>query len=164
MWPAQMIYWNRPCAHHVTSTDDLLLIKKQTDSAPVTWLKSQVLYSCRLDSLESLVQQEIFLPESNSSAASLTVSVKPPCAITYINICAHLKNPKNWQPYPCLDTGKYYTHWQEWVALLLWLLCLTQVRWPKSPQGTIVTVTASQQQSYSPCLISSTSIVLIIVI
>ena len=55
---------------------------------------------------------------------SLTVSVQPPCAIACINICAHVKNPKHWQPYHCLDERKYYTHvhWQEWVALLLWLL------------------------------------------
>ena len=42
----------------------------------------------------------IFLPELAFSAVSpLTVSVQPPCAIACINICAHVKNPKHWQPY-----------------------------------------------------------------
>ena len=35
--------------------------------------------------------------------------------------------------YHCLDTRKYCVHWQKWVALLLRLLCLTQVRWPEFP-------------------------------
>ena len=39
-----------------------------------------------------------FLPETTSSADSLTVSVQPPCAMTCINICAHVKNPQHWQP------------------------------------------------------------------
>ena len=39
----------------------------------------------------------------------LTVSVQPPCAIARINICAHVKNPKHWQPYHCLDLGKCCT-------------------------------------------------------
>ena len=75
--------------------------------------------------LRSLVWQGIFLPQSASSAHSLMVSVWPPCAITCINICAHVNVPPNWQPYHCLDTGKllhtligmgsaaleYCTHW-----------------------------------------------------
>ena len=40
---------------------------------------------------------------------SLTVSIQPPCAIACINICAHVKNSKDWQPYHCLDTWKYCT-------------------------------------------------------
>ena len=48
---------------------------------------------------ESPVRQGICLPvESTSSADSLTVSAQPPCAIVCINICAHVKNPKRWQP------------------------------------------------------------------
>ena len=34
---------------------------------------------------------------------------------------------------PLFDTWKCYTHWQEWVALLLSRLCLTQVRPPELP-------------------------------
>ena len=34
----------------------------------------------------------------------------------------HVKNPRQWQPYCCLQKWKYYTHWQEWIALLLRLL------------------------------------------
>ena len=52
------------------------------------------------------VQQEIFLQESTSSTDSW-VSIQPLCAIAcikLINICAHVKNPKHWQPYQCLDT------------------------------------------------------------
>ena len=37
------------------------------------------------------------------------------------------------QPYHCLDTRKYCTHLEEWVALILLLLCLTQVRQPQFP-------------------------------
>ena len=37
--------------------------------------------------------QGIFLPESTLSADSLTVSVNPGCAIAYINICVHVKDP-----------------------------------------------------------------------
>ena len=41
----------------------------------------------------------MFLPESASSADSLTVSLQPPCAIACTNVCAHVKNPKHWEPY-----------------------------------------------------------------
>ena len=37
------------------------------------------------------MRQGIFLPESSSSAHSLTVSEQPRCANTGINICAHVK-------------------------------------------------------------------------
>ena len=80
---------------------------------------------------QSLVRQGTFLPESAFSADSLMVSAQPPRAIAYINICAHVKNPTHWQSYHCLNTGKYCTHWQERVALLLRLLCVTRVRRPK---------------------------------
>ena len=60
--------------------------------------------------LNSPVQLRIFLPESTFSADSLTLSVQPSCAITRINICAHVEDPKHWQPYLCLDTRKYHTH------------------------------------------------------
>ena len=46
---------------------------------------------------------------SPASADSLTVSVQPPCAVTRINSCVHIQNPQHWQPYHCLDTGKYCT-------------------------------------------------------
>ena len=59
------------------------------------------------------------LPESASSADSETVSVQPPCAIASINIYAHVKNPKHWQPYHCLDTQKCCTHREVWVMLFL---------------------------------------------
>ena len=89
---------------------------------------------CNTDmGLSPLDQWRIFHPESTSSADSLTTSIQPLCATACINIRAHVKNPKHWQPYHCLDTWKYYTHWQEWVALLLRLLCRTQVQWPEFP-------------------------------
>ena len=50
------------------------------------------------------MRQGIFLPESASSADSLTVSVQPPRAIVCISICVYDKNPKHWQLYCCLDT------------------------------------------------------------
>ena len=58
---------------------------------------------------------------------SYGVHTAPVCNCLH-NICAHVKNPKH-----CLDTWRYCTHSQEWVALLLWVLCFTRVRWPKFP-------------------------------
>ena len=43
---------------------------------------------------ESSVREGTFLPESTSSADSVTVSVQPSCTIACINICVHIKNPK----------------------------------------------------------------------
>ena len=37
--------------------------------------------------------------------------VQPLCVTTCITICAHIKNPKHWQLYHCLNTGKYGTHY-----------------------------------------------------
>ena len=62
-----------------------------------------------------------------SAARDFSPRVNFLCAITCFNICVHVKNPKHRQPYHCLDTGKYYTPWQEWVALLLPLLHLTPI-------------------------------------
>ena len=64
----------------------------------------------RTGRFDSPMRQEIFLPESTLSAASLTVSVQPSCAFAGINICAHVEDPTRWQPYLCLDTRKYRTH------------------------------------------------------
>ena len=35
------------------------------------------------------------------------LSVQPQCALACIKICAHVKSPKHWQPYHCLDTRKH---------------------------------------------------------
>ena len=70
------------------------------------------------------------------------VFVQLPCAIACINSCGLVKNHKHWQPYHCLDTRNYCTHWQVRVALFLRLLCLTQVRQPKSPSSTYAHVRA----------------------
>ena len=50
-------------------------------------------------------------PGINFQCRLLQCLSSPQCAITCINICAHIKNPKPWQPYHCLDTQQYYTHW-----------------------------------------------------
>ena len=68
------------------------------------------------------VRHRIFLPVNFHG-----VRTTHACNRTHQHL-SHVKNPTHWQPYHCLDTGKYCTHWQEWVALLLRLLCLTQVR------------------------------------
>ena len=39
-----------------------------------------------------------------SSAGYLKLSVQPSWAMAPSNICAHVKNPKHWQPYHCSDT------------------------------------------------------------
>ena len=51
-----------------------------------------------------------FNPQSASSADSLTVSLQPLCAIACIDIHAHVKNTRHWQPCHCLDTRKCHTH------------------------------------------------------
>ena len=55
--------------------------------------------------------RDFSLPESTFCADSLTVSIQAPCAVTCINICAHVKNLKHLQPYNCLDTEKYCKCW-----------------------------------------------------
>ena len=35
----------------------------------------------------------------------------PLCAVACISSCAHVRNSKHGQPYHCLDTRKYCTHW-----------------------------------------------------
>ena len=37
-------------------------------------------------------------------------SIKPLCGTECINISVHVRNPKRWQPYYCLDTWKYWTY------------------------------------------------------
>ena len=69
--------------------------------------KPGAILMCRF---ESQVWQGTFLPEPVSSADSLMVSAQPLRAIACINICAHVKNLKHWQPYHCLDTQNYCTH------------------------------------------------------
>ena len=40
---------------------------------------------------------------SQRSVQTRTLFLHPSCAIAYIKICAHVENPKYWQPYHCLD-------------------------------------------------------------
>ena len=72
-------------------------------------------------------------PRVNFQCRLLQCLYSPPCSVTCINICVHIKNPQRWQTDHCLDTQKYYTHRLEWVVLLLYLLYLTQVRRPEFP-------------------------------
>ena len=53
---------------------------------------------------------------STFSADSLTVIVQPQYAITHINICVHMQEPKQWQPYRCLDMKKYSIHFKVKVV------------------------------------------------
>ena len=96
------------------------LVERQTDKAGAILIWG---------GFESPVRQGMFLPQSASSADFLTLSVPPPCAIACIYTCAVVKNPKHWQPYRYLDTGKYHTHRQEWVAITV----PYQVRRPEFP-------------------------------
>ena len=67
-----------------------------------------------------------------------------PAVLCYIHVRwfefpARDKEALNWQPHLCLDTWKCFTHWQEWVALLLWWCCaLLGLGWGdvNFPQGT----------------------------
>ena len=80
--------------------------------AMLTWVRVPVL-------------QGIFVPESAFSVDG----------VACINICAHV-TAKHWQLYHCFVTRKHCRHWLVWVALLLRLLCLTQVArlwWPEFP-------------------------------
>ena len=39
----------------------------------------------------------------STDAAFSRVSFQSPCAIECVSSCVHVKNPKHWQPYHCLD-------------------------------------------------------------
>ena len=69
-----------------------------------------------------------FFFQSASSAVSIMVSIQSPCANECTNICAHVNNPKRWEPYlyHCLDTRKHPTY-------LLRLPRLTRVWRPGFP-------------------------------
>ena len=73
-----------------------------------------------------------FFSQSPSSANSFRASVQPTCVQSHASrsVCT-LKIPNTGSHTIVLDTWKYHTDWQERVVLLLQLLCLTQVRWPK---------------------------------
>ena len=63
-----------------------------------------------------------FSPSQFSVQTFLRCLYSPFCANAYFNICAHIQDPKHWQPYLRLVAWKYHTHHGEWVALLLRLL------------------------------------------
>ena len=46
---------------------------------------------------------------SKGQRSTLKIKKKPPCAIACINIRAHVKSPKHWQPCRCLDKQKDFT-------------------------------------------------------
>ena len=54
--------------------------------------------------------EEFFSQSQLSVQTLLRVSVQPSCAVAWINIYAHVKDHKHWQPFLCLDTRKYRTH------------------------------------------------------
>ena len=69
----------------------------------------------------SQVQQGIFHCKSALSADSLIVFAQPLCAVEClkeINVCTHVKKPKQWQPSTTIWTHNNCMHMQEWVALL----------------------------------------------
>ena len=77
------------------------------------------------------VRQESFLPDCRLPVQALLRSPYSPRlhSLASNSICAHVKNPKYWQPYHCFETRKYCNHLSpERVTLLLRLLCFTQVR------------------------------------
>ena len=59
-----------------------------------------------------------FFSQSASSKGSFTASVHPQCEIVCINICTHVKFPKYWQPYHCLDTNTAHTDRNGYSAAL----------------------------------------------
>ena len=71
----------------------------------------------------------IFLPGSPFSAKSLMVFMQSPCAITCVNICMHIKNPKHWHPHHVLHAWKYCHAWVGMGSTVL----VTAVRQPKFP-------------------------------
>ena len=77
---------------------------------------------------------KVFFSQSPSSADSFRASVQPTSVQSHASRAVRmLKIPNTGSHTIVLDTWKYYTDWQEWVVLLLQLLCLTQVRQPKFP-------------------------------
>ena len=62
-----------------------------------------------------------FFSQSQLSVQALMLLIQPHFV--------HVKNPRQWQS---VRKWKYYTHWQEWIALLLRLLHSGEQ--PKSPE------------------------------
>ena len=95
------------------------------------------------------MRQGIFLPQSTVSADSFVVSVKTPCAIACINICAQVKKPEHWQSPHCLDTRKYCTQWEGGVALLCGCCALRGYDQQNFPHPIIAVVSSSSSSSSS---------------
>ena len=107
--------------------------KKEKESpGEANWVRSihmpSILYSCTVRMGTGIAQLVEFLTEKpdailtwvwvlsvardlSPSADSPAMSIEPPCAIACIDICAHVNNPRHWQPYPSLDTRKHCAHW-----------------------------------------------------
>ena len=66
--------------------------------------------NCKLDFPVEILVLKYNLQQVLDSEKPGAVCVQRPCAVTCINICAHVKIPKHWQPHRCLDTQKYYAH------------------------------------------------------
>ena len=81
------------------------------------------------------MRQGSFFPDCRLPVQSLLRSPYSPRLHSHASksICAHVKNPKHWQPCHCFDTRKYCSHLSERVTLLLRLLCFTQVRGLECP-------------------------------
>ena len=75
--------------------------------------------------------------EATCSADSLTVPVQSPwqCSRMHQHLCERYETRTPLAALPSFGctNNTYYTHWQEWVALFLRLLRLTQVRKPDFP-------------------------------
>ena len=56
------------------------------------------------------MREVIFLPELTSSADCIMVSIQLLCAITCINICVHVTNPKQWHGTAIVWTHENTTH------------------------------------------------------
>ena len=89
-----------------------------------------------------MVEHRIFLPVATFSADSLSVSVHPPCAIAYICIYAHVKDPVvHVRVLWIMETLKHPAYTVGWVARLCrsWLSSgrATRISHGRNPMVTI---------------------------
>ena len=89
------------------------------------------LVECRTETLGAILSQVRFPWAGRNVSFSLcklsvqiiSVYVQPPCAIACISICAHVTNPKHWQPYhrePVWPSGKALRPWRMFVREPSW--------------------------------------------
>ena len=103
-----------PVLPETSGTGIAQLVERLTNKpgAVLTRIRQGISFSCspRASFLCNCLTVVKFQCKLSSSANTSTVSVRPLCAFACVNIYAHVKNPKHWQPHHCLDAQRYDKH------------------------------------------------------